>query len=135
MNNSQLRPTPEPLPTNMDEALAHRRVETRLTINDQVDQIYRQICFQKEYQRLIFGIYDEQATDGRLEWDDYKAAVFIKNYAKDNGMPEVANESLTVIDRAHQTVLRRWGQSRKMRRNRVGDTNVAEEQAEQQAAS
>lgn len=124
---TQLRPTPPPLPATTQEMLQHRKVQSKRTINDHVEDVYLRLCEDETYASLIFAIYDEQAVEKSLDIDDFLAAQTIRAYAKKNGIAELADESLAAIHKAHQTVLRRYQMSRKERRNRVGDTVVRDE--------
>jgi hypothetical protein len=127
------RPAPPPLPVTLDDWDAQRRSKINRTINDLVEDIHRRLLADPErslmYQKLMAAIYDEQAVERKLVVDDVMLAQMIREKSsQDDTYVDLAKESLGAIMQAHQVVLRRYGQSRKDRREMVGGVRVPEEQ-------
>jgi len=88
--------------------------------NDLVDDIHCVLVIENDdYRRYLQAVWNKQAVEGSLATDDIMAATMIRNKAKEMGS-ELANEELAAIVKALRVVLRRYGSSRKERRNMVG---------------
>ena len=118
--NVALKPLPPQLPETAGEFLAHRKLKGRRTLNDQVEDVHLALYADKQYQDFLYAVYDEQAVEGSLAADNFKAAELIREKAKKMGYEELARQKLATIDKALRVVLRRYGFSRKERRNMIG---------------
>jgi hypothetical protein len=124
-----VKPAAPPLPTKLEEW--QRKLKAERTLNDLVEDIHRMLCEDEDYLSLLKAIYDEQAVEGSLGADNVMASQMIRNRAKKIDGNELANEKLATISKALGVVLRRYGASRKERRQTVHgeivpDTNHAE---------
>src|SRR5262245_30610393 len=117
MSTSALRPSAPPLPTKLEDW--QRKLKAERTLNDLVEDVHRMLCEDEDYLDLLKAIYDEQAVEGSLGADNVMAAQMIRNRAKKIDGSEVANEKLATISKALGVVLRRYGASRKERRQTV----------------
>jgi len=113
-----LRPLPPALPETVDGFLAHRKLKAKRALNDQVEDAYLALVENEKFQAFIFAVYDEQAVEGSLAADNIMAAEMIRDKAKAAGS-ELASEKLATISTALGVVQRRYGFSRKERRNMV----------------
>jgi hypothetical protein len=89
------------------------------TLNDLVDDIHHLLVRDERYRAFLHAVYDEQAVEGSLAVDDVMAAEMIREKAKEIGSTEVARQKLATISKALHVVLRRYGLSRKERRDRI----------------
>lgn len=108
-----------PVPATLDKWV--RQLKQKRTIYDFVEDIHRVLMGSDDnvdYRRWLDAISDDQAIEGSMLIDDSKAAEIIRDYAKDNGIVDVANAKLAAVVRALKVVLRRYGVSRQER----GDT-------------
>lgn len=106
-----------PLPATRSDWV--RKTQFNRTINDQVEDIHLALLDDEEYIELLQAVYDEQAVEGSLSSDNNMAAIKIRNAAKKMNNP-VKDQKLATIIKALGVVLRRYGVSRKERRNMVG---------------
>src|SRR6516165_3251082 len=114
-NTVALRPEPPKLPDTVSDVLAHRKLKHRPTLNED-----------DQFQSYLDAVYDEQAIEGSLAIDNAKAAELIRDKAKASGN-RVSHEKLATIVKSFNVVLRRYGFSRKERRNQVAGTMVTPE--------
>ena len=119
MTVSALRPLPPALPETVDGFIAHRKLKAKRTLNDHVEDAYLRLVENEKFQAFIFAVYDEQAVEGSLAADNIMAAEMIRDKAKAAGSSELASEKLATISKALGVVQRRYGFSRKERRNMV----------------
>lgn len=126
---------PPPLPDTIGNW--ERITKNKRTLNDFIEDVHRALIIDKneQYERLLWAVYDEQAVEGGLSDDNTFAASMIRDKAKKMGVAEVATAKAATIRKALNIVLRRYGQSRKQRRNMVGGQYVPEEPKEQIASS
>lgn len=115
---ANLKPLPDQLPSKLEDW--HRKLKAERTLNDQVEDIHRMLCEEKDYLAYLYAIYDEQAVEGSLSADNIMAATMIRDRSKKIDGSEVASEKLATIAKALGVVLRRYGASRKERRQTVG---------------
>lgn len=118
--STALKPTPPSLPETAVDFLAQRKLKADRTLNDQVEDIHIRMYEDKQYRGFLYAVYDEQAVEGSLACDNVKAAEMIRNYARKNDFVEVADQKLATITKVLGVVLRRYGSSRKERRNMIG---------------
>jgi hypothetical protein len=116
--NVALKPLPPQLPETAGEFLAHRKLKGRRTLNDQVEDVHLALYdSDKAYRDYLYAVYDEQAVEGSLAADNFKAAELIRERAKKMNYEELAGQKLATITKALGVVLRRYGFSRKERRH------------------
>jgi hypothetical protein len=89
--------------------------KTQHNINDMVEEIFLLLAGDKDFSRLIGAVDNKQAVGGALFVDDFLAAEMIRDKAKTVGNL-LAGEKLATISKALGVVLRRYGMSRKQRR-------------------
>jgi hypothetical protein len=109
---------------------AARKTKNERTLNDHVDSIHLTLVdhpkLGEEYNVCLDAVYDEDATEGSLSYDNFKAAAIIRAYAEDEGHnPYIANKKLATIVKALNVVLRRYGKTRQERARRVGGETVS----------
>lgn len=131
MQSTALRPVPQQLPATTEAFLAHRKMKERRTINDRVEDAHLKLINNETYRALLFAIFDEQAIEASMEIDDVLAAKMIRDQAADLHDEELAAEKLATIVKSLRVVLRRYGFSRKERREQVGGVTVTSEPAEE----
>ena len=109
---------PPQLPENIDDW--QRSIKVDRTLNDLVEELHKRLWGKdEEYRRLLFAVYDEQAVEGSLAADNTLAAQKLRQVAEQINSP-ATKEKLGSIVKALNIVLRRYNQSRKERRNKVG---------------
>lgn len=121
---------PLPLPTSSAEWDAARKVRGERTLNDHVDSIHLTLVdhpkLSAEYNQCLDAVYDEDATEGSLSYDNFKAAAMIRAYAEAGGHNSyIASKKLATLVKALNVVLRRYGKTRQERARRVGDETVS----------
>lgn len=114
---NQIRPAAPPLPAAIEEW--HRKLKAERTLNDQIEDVHRMLVEDEDYIAYLKPIYDEQAVEGSLAADNIMAAEMIRERAKKIDGSEVAKEKLATISKSLGVVLRRYGASRKERRQMV----------------
>jgi hypothetical protein len=116
MMNKALKPLPARLPEKIEDW--QRKVKLERTLNDMVEQIHRRLVNESdEYRAYLYACWDVQAVEGSLSADNIKAAEMIRNNANND---EVAKQKLATLVNVLGVVLRRYGASRKERRNTIG---------------
>lgn len=119
--SSLTKPLPPPLPRTTRELVAQRRLKSHRTINDEVEPIYLALYEDEVFHSFLFAVYDEQAIEGSLAADNIEAARMIRDYARKQDKNGILSKSkLATIVKAMGVVQRRYGESRKDRRNMVG---------------
>jgi hypothetical protein len=126
----QLRPTPPPLPATAAEYLERRNVKTQRSFNDYIEDIHLQLVGNDEYDKYLYAVYPEQAVEGSLIADLLEAAELIRSKAKSLNIIQVMNEKKATIGKALRVVQRRYDEDPKSRRNKVGGTVVAGDDAD-----
>jgi|SoiMethySBSTD1v2_1073268.scaffolds.fasta_scaffold470461_2 hypothetical protein len=111
------KPLPPRLPETATEFLAHRKMKATRSLKDQVEDVHIALYDDKSYKALLEAVYNEQAVEGSLAADDFKAAELIREKAKQMNYVELAVQKLATIAKTLGVVLRRYGASRKERRN------------------
>lgn len=105
-----------PLPENTAALIEQRKNKRSYSLNDMVEKHHLGLYENEEYQSLLEAVFPEQALEGSLIADDFEAARMIRERARDNGDGYVAKQKLDTIRKALAVVLRRYGISRKERR-------------------
>lgn len=116
-SKSALRPMPPELPAHIEDW--QRKIKQERTLNDMIEDVHRVLVEDPQYRSYLRASWDSQAVEGSLSCDNTMAAIMIRNKAKDMGS-DVASEKLATINQSLGVVLRRYGASRKERRNTVG---------------
>jgi hypothetical protein len=121
-SNKALQPAP-PLPADIDDW--ERQTKAERTLNDLVEDIHRVLVGESpKYRELLRATYDAHAVEGSLAADNVLAAMMIREKAVAMHSGEVAAEKLAIINLALGVVLRRYGKSRKQRRNMIHGEEV-----------
>jgi hypothetical protein len=121
---------PEPLPAKISEW--ERAIESGLTLNDHVEQVHVMLYDESpEYRAFLEAVYDEDAVEGSLSADNYKAAELLREKARKIGNP-CGGKKLSPLAKSLNVVLRRYRKSRLERRDTVGGTRVTPTQTHNQ---
>lgn len=112
---------PPPLPVNAEEW--QKNLKRDLSLNDFVHDLHKRLSDNAKYIGFLRAVYDEQAVEGSLAADNLEAARMIRDEAAKINSP-VATEKLATISKALGVVLRRYGLSRKQRRNMIDGADV-----------
>jgi hypothetical protein len=130
MDTKALKPLPPKLPEKIDDW--ERKVKFERSLNDQVEDIHRRLVDEgEEYRGYLYAVWDEQAVEGSLAADNFKAAEMIRAQAQNSpGYEEVGRQKLATLVKVLGVVLRRYGASRKDRRNMVGGEVVGNDNGE-----
>lgn len=121
-NTSVLRQA-APLPATREELLSRKTMKVA-SLNDRVDFIHQDLWDDPNYQRYLYACWDSQAVEGSLSADNLMAAMMIRDYARKNSDPLVADEKLAVINHSLNIVLNRYHIGRKERRVTVAGEAV-----------
>jgi hypothetical protein len=87
-----------------------------ISFNDQVEKIHLSLIDSDEYRALLAATSKAEAVHGSLDCDDAMRAQMIRDQAIKLGYVEVAQAKLGTIHKALNVVLRRYGMSRKQRK-------------------
>lgn len=117
--NELVKPSAPALPTSVDKFLALRKLKAKRTLNDQIEDVHLHLIEVDGYVSYLNAVYDEQAVEGSLSADNVMAAMMLREKAVEMGNSELGKEKLASISKALGVVLRRYGLSRKERRNMV----------------
>ena len=121
-------PTPPPLPVDADALIAGRVISFDRNINDLVDDAVKALFVGDEaFKALLYATHDSNSVEGSLSADNWGAAKMIRDYAIERRIDGVMNENLATIGKAMNVALRRWGLSRKQRRNMVHGEQVPDD--------
>jgi hypothetical protein len=122
--NSALKPSPPALPDTTEKFLSLRKVKSKRTLNDQVEDLHIGLYEDETYVGFLYAVYDEQAIEGSLAADNLEAANMVREKAKKAGYDEVARQKKATIAKALGVVMRRYEQSRNERRNTLRGERV-----------
>jgi len=112
--------SPVPLPSTRGDLAVLRKLKAKLKpLNDQVEEVVEQLIEDAKFNRYLQAVYDEQAVEGSLAADNIGAAIMIREKALELGYSSLADEKWATISKALGVVLRRYGLSRKERKNTV----------------
>ena len=117
---TSLKAAPPDLPVTVNELLKHRLLTPARSLNDTVEEVVVALYEHDDFRAFINAVYDEQAVEGSLAADNIMAAEMIRAKATKLGYVELSKEKLATIAKALGVILRRYGYSRKDRRNTVG---------------
>ena len=118
MNEDKQRLPVKPLPGSVIAMQAGRRTPFVRLLNDMVDELHNKLFENGKYKLFLEGVWDEQCIEGSLAADNFKAAEMIRDQAVKENSP-VAREKLATIVKSLGIVLKRYGISRKERRQTV----------------
>ena len=104
------------LPLTVHALMEQRKSKNQRTLNDHVEALHLSLYEDEEYQQFIEAVYSEQAVEGSLIADDLEAARMIRDKARSIGDMTVGKQKLATLVKAMNVVLRRFGISRKERR-------------------
>jgi hypothetical protein len=93
------KPLPPRLPETATEFLAHRKMKATRSLKDQVEDVHIALYDDKSYKALLEAVYNEQAVEGSLAADDFKAAELIREKAKQMNYVELAVQKLRPLQR------------------------------------
>ena len=119
------KPLPPALPENPEDWI--RQIKHERSLNDLVEDLHNVLKADAEYKALLYGVYDEQCVHGSISADNVIAAKMIQDLAIERKVEEVARQKLATIGKCLNVVLRRYGQSRKQRRQWLGGEYVPPE--------
>lgn len=107
-----------PLPKSVIEMQGRRLTPLKRLLNDMVEELHCKCYESEKYRIYLDGVWDEQCVEGSLAADNFKAAEMIRDRATKDSSP-VAHEKLATIVKSLGIVLKRYGLSRKERRQTV----------------
>jgi len=124
-----VRPAPIPLPATREEMIANKKTKSVFSLNDAVEQVHLALYGEDDdYMKFLAAVYPESSVEGWLVLDDGAAAHIVRQYASENGMPQVVRENTAAIVKALRVVWRRYGISRDERAGKVGGKKVGPKQ-------
>lgn len=112
-----------PFPTTVADLV--RAKPAKRSLNDMVEEFWRQLYDNVNFRKLVDVAYNEQAIIGNIEANYLIAAQMIQALAKDT-KSLVADENLVTIRRSLKWVLKQYGLSPKQRRNTLGGNILSE---------
>lgn len=113
-----------PLPATVTDLLAQRKSMRARSLNDDVDDCHIKLWDNPDYRRWFVAIYPSETIEGSFAVDDVRAADMIRAFAIENRSPIAANARTAAIISSLHVVCRRYGMSRKERRNLVSGEPV-----------
>jgi hypothetical protein len=109
------------LPASVEDLMAARKAISAYNLNDHVEAIHLRLWSRADYRALLEAVYDDDATEGSLSYDNYKAAEMIREFARVGSFdPTLEHRRLASIVKALNVVLNRYHMSRKERARTVG---------------
>jgi cobalamin biosynthesis protein CobD/CbiB len=126
--NRNLRPSAFVAPVPATPAEWVRKVKFNLTLNDHVENIHKDLIEEDnaKYIAYLQACFDAEAEEGSLAADNHEAARMIRERAETDNNP-AKGYKIATIAKALNIVLKRYGVSRKQRKNTVGGEYVAPE--------
>ncbi len=105
-----------PLPKDKAALIAQRKVMRTRTLNDYVDDIHVKLWGESSvYMRFLDAVEDAGTVEGSTAIDNVKAAECIRDYARNNDIPYVADQRLKSLVHAMNVVLARYNMTRQER--------------------
>lgn len=114
---SQSRAIARPLPATVADLIEQRKNKKSYSLNDMIEKHHIALYTNDDYQSLLEAVHPEQALEGSLIADDFEAARMLREKARESGDGYVAKQKLDTIRKSLAVVLRRYGISRKERRD------------------
>ena len=112
----QSKATTIALPPTVSALIEGRKSRKTATLNDMVDTIHLNLWEDPEYREFLDAVHREDAVEGDLFCDDIRASEMIREKASAEGNRYVAKKNLATIRKSLLVVLRRYGISRRERR-------------------
>lgn len=107
------------------EYYARRTLKSKRSLNDLVEAVHLLILddeeIAEEYLSFLDATYNSQAVEGSLTADDYCAARMLRDKARKVDNNVVGALKYETIKRVLNVVLRRYDDSRKQRRIKIGE--------------
>lgn len=101
--------------------MAQRKSPLKATLHDQVEALYL-LCFENpDFVKLREPLFREQTVEGSFVDDDVRAAEMIRDKAREQNLPTVMNEKLSIIRKSIQIVERRYNTARQQRLDLAGE--------------
>jgi hypothetical protein len=98
-----------PLPASRTELLARRKVKSAPALNDEVERIFAELLYENaDYNRLVASTGRDDSVEGSVDIDQIEAARIMRDYARENHLTIVSNQSLTKLRHALRVVLGRY---------------------------
>jgi hypothetical protein len=107
------------VPRTAEQYLAKRKLKSKRTLNDEVETVHLALADDEQYQAYLDPVYDSEAVEGSLSIDDAKASEMIREKAREMAIVAIQNKNLATLVKALRVVLRRTGDSRDERRNKL----------------
>jgi hypothetical protein len=101
---------PRVLPATVADLLAMRRAKSAPALHDEVERIFLVLYQEPAFRRLQVAEdgFPEDAVEGSVSIDRMESARLIRNWARENEMPFVAEQKLVAIVRSVGVVRRRF---------------------------
>jgi len=115
------------LPKTTADLLASRKTKSDRTLNDHVNDVHVILWENRDYRAALDAVHDSDAIEGSLSIDNMLAANMIREHARKNGNPFIKDKKLDTLVKSLNIVLRRYGISRKQRRQMIGGVSVPNE--------
>lgn len=114
-----------PLPKTVEEMLSQRTKKVFRNLNDEIDALHIGLySTNAEYMALLEAVTNAGAKEGRLIYDDSRAAILLRDYAKETGNDYVASKRIGEIVHSLRVVLKWYNISRTQRAATVHDEVV-----------
>lgn len=104
------------LPSTVAMLVEQKKTKQKATLNDMIDALHLSLWEDPEYQKFLDAVYNEQAVEGSTACDDVEASRMLRKKAREQGNQYIAGLKLATIMKGLHVVLRRYGISRKERR-------------------
>ena len=106
------------LPPTVAALMAQKKSGKQRTLNDMVEGHHLKLYEDAKYRGYLDATVGSDSKEGSLIADDMMAALMIREQASEAGDVLVAKKNLATIRTSLHVVLRRYGISRKERRDR-----------------
>jgi len=104
------------LPPTVADLIEQKKTRKSRTLNDMIDDVHLHLWENPEYRSFLDAVHREDAVEGDLFCDDIRASEMIREQARKEGNRYVAEKNLATIRKSLLVVLRRYGISRRERR-------------------
>lgn len=104
------------VPRSIADWEASRVSRAKITLIDRVEELHLELGPNEHYGMLHDAVVNAAASEGSLRANAYKAAMMIRDLAKEKNEGHVEHANLEAIKQALNYVLRRFEQSVKQRR-------------------
>lgn len=125
MTTNVTKPRLSTLPSTHAELMGRRQLTSERTFNDSIEEAFKALWDDPErggnFRKHLDALYADEAVTGDLFMDDIKAAEMLQSFAEIRKQVEISNAKLKKVHRAMSVVLRRFGLTRKQRREHLTD--------------